>query len=266
MAEDLLAALRLDEAEDLVTVPVRQILEAQGAVASGDIGSRNLPGGRAWGAVLDGDVLPRHPQQAVADGAAAAHVPLLVGANRDEVRLHQLIAGEAFRPADEAALLAEIRRADVAEPEKLLDAYRRRIADPDDLAALRGVFLTDAVFRMPAVRMARAQVAAGGRAHQYLMLDEPCGSEMGACHGVDLLHVFDKLALVGADTPEHRPVRETLTRAWARFAATGDPGWPVYDPEAAGNSRAIAGPCFGTERMVTEPPADDVTALYPALN
>jgi para-nitrobenzyl esterase len=262
MAEDLLAALRLDDAAGLITVPVRQILKAQGIVAAGDIGSRNLPGGRAWGAVLDGDVLPRDPQQAVADGAAA-HIPLLVGANRDEVRLYQLIGGESFRPSDDAALHAEIRRADVAEPGKLLDAYRRRVADPDDLAALRSAFLTDAVFRMPAVRMAGAQVAAGGRAHHYLVLDEPCGPELGTCHGIDLLHVFDKLALVGADTPEHRPVRETLTRAWARFAATGDPGWPVYDPEAEGNSRAIAGPCFGTDRMVTEPPADDVTAFYP---
>lgn len=27
-----------------------------------------------------------------------------------------------------------------------------------------------------------------------------------------------------------RAVRDDLMDAWARFAATGDPGWPLYDP------------------------------------
>ncbi|WP_180686661.1 hypothetical protein [Streptomyces gossypiisoli] len=68
---------------------------------------------------------------------------------------------------------------------------------------------------------------------------------------------------VGADTPEHLTARDTLVGAWAAFAATGDPGWPPYAPEAAGNSRAIGGSPADADRMITEPPADDVTALWP---
>lgn len=178
------------------------------------------------------------------------------------MRVFQLIGGDAFRPEDETALHPEMRRAGVTEPEKLLDAYRNRIADSDDLSALRGAFLTDALYRLPATRLARAQVAAGGRAHHYLLLDEPCGPDMGAFHGADLLHVFDKLSLVGADSPGHLAVRDTLVGAWAAFAATGDPGWPPYDACAADNSRAIGGSPTASDRMITEPPADNVTALW----
>ncbi|MGW0846430.1 carboxylesterase family protein [Streptomyces sp. NPDC002787] len=97
IAEDLIIALRLDSPEDLLTVTFRRILDAQSTVVTGDIGQRNLPGGRSWGAVLDGSVLPVAPQQAVADGAAAG-IPLLVGATRDEARVFQMIGGDSFRP------------------------------------------------------------------------------------------------------------------------------------------------------------------------
>ncbi|MBZ3900378.1 carboxylesterase/lipase family protein [Streptomyces griseiscabiei] len=262
MAEGLLTALGLDNAEGLLTVPVQRILDLQSTVVTGDIGRRNLPGGRSWGAVLDGNVLPIAPHQAVTQGAATA-IPLLIGTTRDEVRVFQMIGGDSFRPADEAALHAEMRRAGIAEPDKLLASYRHRVPEADDLANLRSAFLTDAVYRMPATRLAQAQVAAGGRAYHYLVLDEPCGPAMGAFHGVDLLHVFDKLPLVGAATPEHLAARDTLVGAWASFAATGDPGWPVYDANATGNSQAIGGPSADGHSMITEPPADDATALWP---
>ncbi|MBR7838229.1 carboxylesterase family protein [Actinospica durhamensis] len=262
MAEDLLTALRLDDAAGLADVPASQILDAQAAVSSGDIGSRNLPGGRAWGAVLDGHLLPRDPHQAVTAGAAV-DIPLLVSSTLDEVRIFQLLAGESFRPADEASLHAEMRRAGITDPAGLLDAYRRRVADPEDLSALRCAFLTDAVFRVPVLRLARAQVLAGGRAYHASLLAAPCGPQVGAFHGTDLLYLFDKLALVDADTAEHRAARETLTRAWASFAATGDPGWAVYEPGAAGNSRAVAGASYDGAPMVTEPPRDGAAALWP---
>ncbi|MGC7101353.1 carboxylesterase/lipase family protein [Amycolatopsis lurida] len=263
IAEDLITALRLDDPEDLLTVACQRILDVQSTVVTGDIGQRNLPGARSWGAVLDGSVLPVAPQQAVANGAATG-IPLLVGATRDEVRVFQMIGGDSFHPEDETALYTEMRRAGITEPEKLLDAYRRRTAGSDDLSTLRCAFLTDALYRIPATRLAQAQVEAGGRAYHYLLVDEPCGPAMGAFHGADLLHVFDKLSVVGADTPEHLTARDTLVGAWAAFAATGSPGWPLYATEAAGNSRAIGGSPADAGRMIDEPPADDVTALWPA--
>ncbi|QUQ65707.1 carboxylesterase/lipase family protein [Kutzneria sp. CA-103260] len=253
IAEDLVAALGLDGPAGLRTVPVERILEKQGTVIEGDIGRRNLPGGRTWGAVIDGDVVPVPSHQAVVAGVAA-HIPLLIGATRDEVQLFQVLNGDRFRPADEAALLAEMSRAGAGDPVKLLDAYRARLGSAD-LSTVRSAFLTDAVYRRPATRLAAAQVEAGGRAYHYLFSDEPFGSAMGACHGADLLHTFDALALVGADTPARLAIRDALVQAFAAFAATGDPGWPGYD---AGSSRAIG----GDNPMAPEPPADDVTAAW----
>ncbi|MDA2803629.1 arylamine N-acetyltransferase [Nocardiopsis suaedae] len=66
-----------------------------------------------------------------------------------------------------------------------------------------------------------------------------------------------------AAAPEHLAVRDTLVGAWASFAATGDPGWPVYVPDAPGNSRAIGGTRREGDQRVTEPPADGATALWP---
>ncbi|MFM9607843.1 carboxylesterase family protein [Streptomyces niveiscabiei] len=138
-----------------------------------------------------------------------------------------------------------MRRAGVTDPARLLDAYRTRTGTTE-LADLRAEFLGDAIYRTPATRLARAQVAAGGRAFHHLLLDEPCGPDLGAFHGVDLLYVFGKLPLAGADTPEHRAVRDRLTAAWRDFAAHGDPGWAPYDS----NSRTFG----GTSDMVAEPP------------
>ena len=67
-------------------------------------------------------------------------------------------------------------------------------------------------------------------------------------------------ALVDADTPEHRTVRETLTRAWAEFTATGDPGWAVY-ADSAENSRAFAESDPGADTMITAPSEDELGAL-----
>ncbi|MDF3140460.1 MULTISPECIES: hypothetical protein [unclassified Streptomyces] len=38
---------------------------------------------------------------------------------------------------------------------------------------------------------------------------------------------------------------------------------PQYAPEAAGHSRAIGGSLADADHMIAEPPADDVTALWP---
>jgi para-nitrobenzyl esterase len=77
--------------------------------------------GRTWGAVVDGSVVTVSGHEAVMAGEVAA-IPLLIGATRDEVQLFQVLNGERFRPADEAALLAEMGRAGAADPARLLDA------------------------------------------------------------------------------------------------------------------------------------------------
>ena len=75
------------------------------------------------------------------------------------------------------------------------------------------------------------------------------GPDLGACHGADLVVLFNR---VDPGRPELLAARDDLAGAWARFAATGDPGWPPYDPAAPRNTRQFG----GADDMVTEPPAD----------
>jgi para-nitrobenzyl esterase len=256
IAEDVLSKLGLSTVDELLDVPVERILAIQSSVVDNDLGLRNLPGGRSWGAVLDGTLLPRRPQDAVKDGVAV-DIPLLVSANRDEMRLFQLMQGEAYHPDDEDALLAEITRAGFTQPAQVLAAYRKR-APAADLTQLRTLFLGDAIYRMPVSRLAQAQVAAGGRAYAALFSAEPMGPEIGAGHGMDLPYVFDQLTAMQADTPENLAIRDEMVGTWARFAATGDPGWPAY---THANARQFG----GDAATVTEPPDDEATALWRGL-
>ncbi|GFM99517.1 hypothetical protein Sfulv_43280 [Streptomyces fulvorobeus] len=56
---------------------------------------------------------------------------------------------------------------------------------------------------------------------------------LGACHGLEIAFVFDTLdrpeavALTGPGAP--RELADAMHRAWVRFVASGDPGWPSWD-------------------------------------
>lgn len=253
IAEDLLAKLGVSKADDLINVPLERVLEVQSTVIESDIGRRNLPGGRNWSLVLDGTVLARRPADVVRAGLAVG-IPLLVSSNRDEIKLFEQLPG--FRPADEDALLADMRQAGIGRPAQLLAAYRKR--DPDaDLTRLRSAFLTDAIYCAPANRLARAQAEAGGRVYRAIFAAEPGGPGTGTSHGADLPYIFDQLDARGFGTPANHAIRDDLLGAWRRFAETGDPGWPAYDAHAATTR------LFGTPGgLITEPPDDDVTALW----
>ena len=99
IAEDLLAVLGLSSVEELLDVPAERLLAAQGAVTESDIGRRNLPGGRAWGVVLDGSVLSRHPTAAVPGRRRRPPAP----ARQHQPRRGKAFAIPGFAPADDDA-------------------------------------------------------------------------------------------------------------------------------------------------------------------
>jgi carboxylesterase type B len=59
---------------------------------------------------------------------------------------------------------------------------------------------------------------------------------LGAVHGMEVPFVFDTLdthsrlfgPLLGTDPPQK--LADAMHGAWVSFAATGDPGWPGYEP------------------------------------
>lgn len=192
--------------------------------------------GMPFAPVVDGTVLPRTPWDALADGAAR-DIELLVGHTRDESGLYLALSGlrESLSPEQ----LTFVIRMLAPAPDGF-DAYRNAFPAASD-AELLEIVQSDATFRMPAIRLAEAQVAGGGRAFGYELTWEAPGrgGTLGACHCLDYGLVFgiktEGLTAILTDgaTPDGLADHDTLAREvrkrWAEFARTGDPGWVEYD-------------------------------------
>ncbi|WP_210588803.1 carboxylesterase/lipase family protein [Streptomyces sp. GESEQ-35] len=224
---------------DLSGVDPRKLPEAGAALSA-----RMREYTHRWGAValtptpfspvVDGDVLPSTPWDALASGAAR-DVELIAGHNRDEYRLFLLLGGVLGRVDEDLASTALGLFGPGPDAEQ---AYRS--AFPDASAEyLFELVQSDWLFRMPSLHLVQAQVAGGGRAHLYeLTWPAPAnGGVLGACHGLDVPLTFGCYGGLGdlligpTPSPETEALSARFRSAWTTFAATGDPGWPAYDTE-----------------------------------
>ncbi|GAA4743540.1 carboxylesterase family protein [Nocardioides endophyticus] len=196
--------------------------------------------------VVDGDVLPARPVEAIGAGAGA-DVDLLIGTNTDEYGLFVEATGLAAR-LDEEMLAGLVGRLgdDVAA---LLPSYREDAPGASPERLFRDV-QADWFFVVPMLRLLEARRAATGRTHVYQLAWNPptYGGRLGACHTLEIPFVFDTLAdpwgqdLRGVDAPQR--LADEMHRAWVSFVTTGDPGWPAYAPDLgvlrfdAGDGRA----------------------------
>lgn len=175
--------------------------------------------------VFGDDVLPEHPGRAV-EGGAGAGVDLVIGSCRDEMALYLVPTG-AIDTLDDAQVVAMVA---AYHPDPLPTLERHGLGQDGHAGEVAVTALTELVFRAPARRLADAHQ---GRTYCYEFdwRGPLFDGRLGACHGIELPFVFDTLdvatGLVGESAP--KAVAELLNRAWARFAATGDPGWPEYD-------------------------------------
>ncbi|MGK4585771.1 carboxylesterase/lipase family protein [Kitasatospora sp. HPMI-4] len=185
--------------------------------------------------VVDGEVLTETPWPALTDGRADG-IDLLVGHTRDEFRLFSVMTGRVGRFTEQDARTALDLFAPAPDG---ADAYRAASpqATPEEL--LETVY-SDAVFRMPSMRLAEANAVAGGTSFLFeLRLTSPAlGGVLGACHSLDVPLAFGTLdspigtQLFGAPpTPEAVAVSRELQQAWVRFATTGEAGWAAYRPD-----------------------------------
>jgi para-nitrobenzyl esterase len=217
--------VRLMGAADAVNVKLHQYQGRWGRVAQ-----TSSP----FAPVVDGEVLSAAPWQALAAGAGR-DVRLIAGHNRDECRLFLAMAGQLGKVSDEQAAQALHVLGPGPDGEQ---AYRA--AFPGASAeSLYELVQNDSVFRMPTLHLAEAQAAGGGLAYLYeLTWAAPAnGGILGACHGLDGPLAFGNLGegfaarLIGPPPfPEAEELSAQFRTAWTRFAATGDPGWPAYDP------------------------------------
>jgi para-nitrobenzyl esterase len=249
---------------DLRDVPVPALLKAQASLAA-----QRRGGPLPLTPVVDGAVLPVHPQEAIADGTAA-DVPLLIGTNRDEYKLF-MVADPKGRDPDEEVVRRRIERSFGGSDERLrpdvaIEGYRairERRHDSVEPRELWSAIESDRMFRVDSIHAAEAHAVHQSRTYSYLFTWESPAMHgaLGSCHALELPFVFGKLDSPGLDRfagtgPAAEALSEQMMDAWLAFARTSDPGWPSY--EATRRATMV----FGTESRVQNGPFDEERALW----
>ena len=189
--------------------------------------------------VLDGSFLPRRPVDAVAAGSAAG-VTLLLGSNADESMLFVPDPAAAAQPIPQAAL-SNMLAADFAA----LEAEYARTLPALEAAQRHWRMLTAEEYWIPTLRVAEAQVGAGGTAWMY-RYDMPATAGGFAGHAVHAGELASVWSRPGAVLP-------ALHDAWVRFIGGGAPGaaglpdWPRFDTATRATMIFDAAPHIATD-------------------
>jgi para-nitrobenzyl esterase len=228
---------------DALELKPHQVLELQGLPASRLVQALDVVTGgasiRFFTAVLDGRALTRHPFSPHAP-EISAHVPLLVGYNKDEMTLLSRTPEDFTLDWDSlpAKLHGWLRGPENAA--RAIDLYRRL---HPQLSASDVYFeiTTDRGIGGSSIALAERKVRqAAGPAYLYrLEWETPVfDGQLRSAHALELPLMFDNVgysdSFIGAGTVEAQQIAEQMSEAWIAFARSGDPGtkalpWPAYD-------------------------------------
>ncbi len=228
--EALVRHLGLDEVDPVAMrkIPVAEIIAAQGRIEEASGGALGL----SYSPVLDGDLIRQAPVKELSAGIAA-DIPLLIGTNRDEVKLFA-VAEQSVKDMDDKAMV-ELMSLTIARIRERLKAggtgggpiqpgmeegsvtglstrWQDLVPVVESIATayktMRGArgegtepfdiwsaISTDWVFRMPSLRVAEVQAAHQPLTFSYLFTWEApaFGGALGACHALELPFVFGTL-------------------------------------------------------------------------
>jgi para-nitrobenzyl esterase len=278
VAGHLAAALGVTaDGQAIAAVPLDRLI---GAASDLVVEVQTAPDPAKWGSlamsllpfapVVDGDVLPRQPLEAIAAGQGGG-VPLLIGSNREEARLF-LVAAGTIGLIDDDMLSAAAGAYGLNAGGLAVYRAARPDASPGDVLA---AVITDWFFAIPAVRVAEARGSAAAAASTVgssftptwvYRFDHPAPEAnrgLGACHAVEIPFVFgttdrdDVHELIG-DQPSPA-VADAAHRTWVSFITGGSPGWSPYSAD-----KRLTGVLTETVTEVPDPDGDE-RALWESI-
>src|SRR5262249_32280611 len=161
-------------------------------------------------------------------------------ANIDEERIRR--RAEAWLPADRAG--------------GIVSGYLARRAGEPALETWTDLS-TDAVFRIPAIRLAEAQLAHGPVWMYLFTWETPVFGGLRSTHALEIPFVFDALEQPGASMftgtgEERQQIADAMHAAWIAFARGDDLSWPRYDTDRRATKRFDA-----TCEVLDDPQAPD---------
>ncbi|CCQ48096.1 carboxylesterase [Pseudarthrobacter siccitolerans] len=242
ISREFLSLCGLDDARDLLTLPVERLLEAQEKLVQ-RFGAQTFAVPLPFQPTVGTPSLPVPPLEAVRSGLNS-EVDLLIGTNLNEGSFAvEMRPKNPFDPshAERAATLL----ADAGVPGREAE-YARALAsalgaEPSGKQLLEAA-ISDAVYRQPSNRLLEARHGSTGRTFSYLFTwrSPAMGGKLGACHALDIPFVFRQLASAESDflTRGTAPqgLSDMMSTAWAGLARTGQPAapglpvWPAYWP------------------------------------
>jgi para-nitrobenzyl esterase len=269
-ADALLAKLGLDRSKvgELARQPGAAIIAAQASLG--------LAPGMGFGPVRDAETLPEDPLKLVRDGGAA-DIDLLIGSNRDEVKLFMPAKRD---PLSDEGLLRAVRarlpKADEAQAKEVIETYRASRQTkglPADNLDIIDAIASDAQFRIASTRLAAAQ-SAHRPAYLYLFthVSPARHGALGACHALEMPFVFGttgkptQVRFAGQGAEVERLEGEMMD-AWIAFARTGNPAHPAIGswPAHEGGERATMVFDTAGSRVRSDPFAEERQALEALL-
>ena len=260
VADMLLAELgvRADRVADIQTMPLEQILAAQGAV------NRKLgpfvPGMiQGFSPVVDGVSLPQNPFDPVAP-EVSADIPLLIGFNRTELTL--FAAGDpSLFSLDETGLQQRVQSLLGDHAEEALRAFRMDYPqeNPSGLYFLIATAYPTVAFTAKMGERRAALRKAATYVYEFTWETPILGGRLKSPHTIEMPFVFDnvgdplveKLTGSGSDI---FPLAKRVSGAWAAFAANGTPdskGFPHWLPYSAVDRNAMI---INTESKIERDP------------
>jgi para-nitrobenzyl esterase len=200
--------------------------------------SNDFGGDAVFGPAVDGRSVPNWPLLEIERGVAK-DVTLLIGTTKHEARLWALYDPILWwtRPS---ALRRWLRQVAPDRVVDILSAYRTGMPNStggEQTLAIMG----DAIFRLPLVKLAEAQLLHRGDTRMYLFAwPSPVRGGIGSPHAIELPFVFGNLdanGVVNLTGPgkEREAVSKVAQRAWVSFALCSSPEhddlptWPAYD-------------------------------------
>jgi para-nitrobenzyl esterase len=225
--------------DGLRSLPTRDLLAAQASVLRDNL----LGGVRAFGPVVDGNILPVPPLHAIRSGSAK-NVAVLSGTTRDEARLWSLYDSNFGETSLDAwnTWLRGMNGPDAAALRAAYGLNRPQASSRNVTQAILG----DVLFRLPLIRLVEVQAGHRSDTRMYLFAWETpvLDGRLGSPHAVELPFVFGNLDANGVSEligkgPDRQAERQSLTEAvqgaWIAFARTGNPShpglppWPAYE-------------------------------------
>ena len=182
----------------------------------------------------DGRIVPLDPYQEYKNGKSK-WCDMIMGSNKDECLYWINETGGIELYAPTIPLLFETQLGKMSkEDEKIA---RKFFYKNDAILTFRKIteFENDIIFRCPAQKQLQYHSMNGGVGYNYFYTYPSANKHVGACHAVELNHVFNNLderMYTGDNVNED--LSNKIQTMWVNFAKYGDPSiesinWPKYD-------------------------------------